>query len=69
MFYIFIRACRKYGFSYAINANFGLILTLFSNNTLEKIEIKQEYYNKNYFKLFLMAIKRMKEYKRGRGAN
>lgn len=69
MFYIFLRACRKYGFSYDINANCGLILTLFPHNTFEKIELKQEYYNKNYFKLFLTAIKRMKEYRKERGVN
>lgn len=66
MFLIFIKVCNKYKFSYAINAINGLILTLHPNDSLGFLEIKQEYYEKNYFKLFLRAIKRMKEYRKGK---
>lgn len=65
MFFIFIRACRKYKFTFVLNTNNGLILTLHPNNVFETIEIKQGRYNRNYFKLFLEAIKKMKNYRRG----
>ena len=64
MFYIFIRACRKYGFTYSLNSCGELKLSLFPNGTFYNIEIKQGYYNRSYFKLFLYAIKRMKEHRK-----
>ena len=67
MFFIFIRACRKYGFTYSITAINGFRLDLHPHNTFEKIEVKQEYYRRNYFKLFLTAIKEMKRYRKERG--
>lgn len=65
MFFIFVKACEKYGFTYTLNANHGLSLALHPNNGFGFIEVKQEYYNNNYFILFLKAIKRMKKYKKG----
>ena len=65
MFFIFIKACRKYKFTFVINANNGLILTLYPSNVFETIEIRQGHYNKSYFKLFLEAIKKMMDYRKG----
>jgi hypothetical protein len=67
MFYIFLRACKKYRFTYALNAVSGLTLILHPNNTFGFIEIKQEYYERNYFKLFIKAIKKMREYRKESG--
>lgn len=66
MFYIFVRACRKYGFTYALGSYHGFLLILRPNNTFENIEIRQEYYRCNYFKLFLDAIREMKAYRKGK---
>lgn len=65
MFYIFILACKRYKFSYTLNTVNGLTLKLHPNDTFGFIEIKKEYYERNYFKLFLQAIKKMKSYKKG----
>ena len=65
MFFIFIKACKKYEFAYALSTYGGLVLILRPYNTFENIEIKQEYYKCNYFKLFLTAIKKMKAYREG----
>lgn len=65
MFYVFLRACKKYGFTYALNAVNGLSIALHPNDALGFIEVKQEYYEHNYFKLFLNAIKKMKAYRKG----
>ena len=64
MFFIFIKACKKYGFTYAINANNGLILALYPNDAFGFIEVKQEYYEQNYLKLFFKAIKKMRTYRK-----
>lgn len=66
MFYIFIRACRKYKFTYAISTYGGLTIVLRPNNTFKNIEIEQKFY-RNYNKLFLQAIKEMKKYRKERG--
>lgn len=66
MFFIFNRACKKYKFTYMLNTNNGFSLILRPSNSFnEAIEVKQEYYECNYFKLFLKAIKAMKTYKKG----
>lgn len=65
MFYIFLRACKKYRFSYALHAVNEFIITLHPNDALGFIEVKQEYYNRSYFKLFLKAIKKMRAYRKG----
>ena len=67
MFFIFIKACKKYMFDYTLNANYGLVLTLHPKNSFGNIEIKQEYYKKNYYKLFYKAIKKMKSIREERG--
>lgn len=66
MFYIFVRACRKYGFTYSLGSYHGLLLILRPNNTFENIEIRQEYYRCNYFKLFFKAIIKMRAYRKGK---
>ena len=65
MFVIFLAACRKYKFTYSINANHGLTLHLYPDNMFGFFEVKQEYYARNYFMLFLEAIKKMKDYRKG----
>lgn len=66
MFFIFNRACKKYKFTYILNTNNGFALTLYPNNGFGKaIEVKQEYYERSYYRLFLRAIKAMKTYRKG----
>ena len=64
MFRIFVLACKRYKFTYTLYANNGLTLTLHPNNTFYSFSVKQEYYNRNYFKLFYEAIKKMRLYRR-----
>lgn len=66
MFFIFNLACKKYKFTYSLNAVNGLVLTLHPNYALGFIEVKQEYYERNYFKLFLSAIKKMRAHRKER---
>lgn len=66
MFYIFIKACEKYGFSYALSSYNGLSLVLRPSGTFENIEVKQGFYEYNYFKLFGNAIRTMKDYRKTR---
>lgn len=67
MFHIFLRACKKYRFSYALHAVNELVITLHPKDALGFVEVKQEYYDSSYFKLFLNAIKKMKEYRKEKG--
>ena len=69
MFYIFLRACKKYRFAYTLSAITGLTLTLYPSNTFGFIEVRQEYYERNYFKLFVRAIKKMKTYRKENGCH
>ena len=64
MFFIFIRACRKYKFAFALSTYGGFTLTLRPNNTFENISIDFGY-NRNFNKLFMTAIKEMKLYRKG----
>lgn len=64
MFFIFNRACRKYEFTYSLNASGELFLTLHPNDTFENIKVSMGYRSDNFIKLFLMAIKKMKEYRK-----
>lgn len=65
MFFIFNRACKKYKFTYILNTNNGFTLTLRPNNSFNTIEVKQEYYERSYYRLFLRAIEKMKTYRKG----
>jgi hypothetical protein len=67
MFYIFLRACKKYRFDYTLHALNGFIVTLRPKDNFGFVEVKQEYYDKSYFKLFVKAIKKMKEYRKENG--
>lgn len=67
MFRRFVKACRKYRFSYSINTVYELTLVLHPSGDFYNIEIKQGAYNWNYRKLFSDAIKRMKDYRKERG--
>lgn len=64
MFYIFIIACKRYKFTYALNAIHGISLCLHPYNSFGSIDIAQEYYEHNYNKLFFKAIKKMKWYRK-----
>ena len=64
MFYLFIRACRKYKFTFVLNTYGSIYIILRPINTFENIEIKGEYCEYGtYNKLFSKAIKIMKEYR------
>lgn len=65
MFLYFVKACKKYKFTYILSSYHGLILILRPNNTFDNIEIEQEFYDYSYFKLFSKAIKVMKAYRKG----
>lgn len=67
MFFIFITACRKYKFSFSLSAYNKFVITLNPNNSFENINIEQEFYNCSFIKLFLNAIKAMKDYRKERG--
>lgn len=67
MFYIFTRACKKYNFDFSLNTYGELTITLKPRNTFENIEIKQKYYYRNFNKLFIEAIKKMKQYREEMG--
>lgn len=59
----FVKACKKYGFTFNMYTFGGVFhLTLHQNNTYKKIEIKGSY--NRYDLLFLNAVKKMKEYKK-----
>lgn len=64
MFFIFNRACKKYEFAYSLNASGESYLMLHPNDTFENIKVSMGYCSDNFTKLFLMAIKKMKEYRR-----
>ena len=67
MFFIFIRACKKYKFTYALSSYGGLTLTLRPNNSFENIKVCQKYQYPTHFKLFLVAIKKMRAYRKSGG--
>lgn len=64
MFYIFLRACKKHKFDYTLHALNDFIVSLHPKDNLGFIEVKQEYYERNYFKLFVRAIKKMRIYRK-----
>lgn len=65
MFFKFVRACRKYRFTFALSTYGGLTLILRPNNTFENIEIKEECID--YMSMFPKAIRVMKKYRKERG--
>lgn len=66
MFYIFVKACKKYKFDFEIITYGKLTVTLKPSNTFETITIDLRY-GSNVNKLFRNAIKKMKEYRKERG--
>lgn len=64
MFFIFIRACKKYKFVFSLSALNGLTMTLHPVDNFSSIIIKQEYYERNFNGLFSRAIKEMKMYRK-----
>ncbi len=64
MFFIFNMMCRKYEFTYDLSNSGKLYLMLHPNNTFEHIKVTLGYRSSNFLKLFLMAIKTMKEYRK-----
>ena len=67
MFYIFLKACKKYKFDYTLHALNDFVVTLHPKDNFGFVEVKQKYYVKSYFKLFVKAIKKMKEYRKENG--
>jgi hypothetical protein len=65
MFFIFIKACEKYKFSYALSSIGGLKIVLRPNNTFCNIEVNIQNCYHNYFSAFLKAIKFMRTYRKG----
>lgn len=57
----FVRACRKYKFSYVLNTYGKMTLIIRPHNTFENISFENE--NWNYRKLFKDAVKEMKSYR------
>lgn len=64
MFSIFNIMCRKYGFRYSLSNSGELHIMLHPDNTFENIKVTLGYRSSNFIKLFLMAIKTMKEYRK-----
>ena len=67
MFYIFIKACDKYNFDFSFGTCGKPSMSLKPKNTFESITIERDYFDYNFNKLFLKAIKEMKKYRRERG--
>lgn len=61
-FFRFVRACRKYNFTFALSTYLELKLIIRPYHTYKNIEIVEEY--PNYNRLFKRAIKEMKEYRK-----
>lgn len=64
MFTIFVLACKRYKFAYTINAIHGVSLCMYPYDSFGDINVSQEYYEINYTKLFIKAIKKMKWYRK-----
>ena len=64
MFLKFVRACRKYRFTFALSTYGGLSLILRPKDTFENIVLRDDRYC-NYSKIFNDGISKMKEYRRG----
>ena len=67
MFFIFLRACKRYKFVYTLHAINEFSITMHPKEALGFVEVKLEYYDRSYFKLFVKAIKKMKEYRKENG--
>lgn len=68
MFFIFIKACKKYKFDFTLSTYGKTSMMIRPKNTIENIDISQGYYHGyESNKLFLMAIKEMKRYRKERG--
>lgn len=64
IFNMFVRACKKYKFTFSLSTYGGLTLILRPNNTFENIKIERKYLELN--SVFLIAIQTMKEYRKER---
>lgn len=65
IFFRFVRACRKYKFTFILNTYGGLSLILRPNDTFENIKLEERYID--YYKILLNGIKEMKKYRKKRG--
>lgn len=61
MFFIFVKVCKKYRFSYVLSTYGGLSLMLRPMDTFDNIKLEEKYID--YYKIFLKAIIKMKEYR------
>lgn len=66
MFYIFVRACEKYEFDFSVNSSSIQAMSLRPKNTFESITVERDYFDWNFNKLFIKAIKIMKRYRKER---
>lgn len=57
----FVKACRKYQFTFAMSTYGGLTLVLRPMNTFENITLSEDYLN--YSKILKRGIKKMKHYR------
>lgn len=60
LFFIFIRSCRKYGFTYVLNTYENYSIILRPNRTFENIYISTQ--SNDYVELFTIAINKMRNY-------
>ena len=68
MFFIFLKACKRYAFTYALSSYGGLTLILRPINTFNNVVIEEKFTEfDNYLTLFFNAIKEMKRYREKRG--
>ena len=61
IFVRFFRACSKYGFTFIFSSYSNLKLVIRPNDTYKNIELVEKY--PFYNKLFIRAIKEMKQYR------
>ena len=64
IFFRFIRACKKYRFTFVLSTYGGLSLILRPNDTFENIKLEEKYID--YYKILLKGIKEMKKYRKRR---
>lgn len=63
MFFVFVRACKKYNFTFVLSTYNEISLILRPNNTFENIKLEEHYYNLR--KILSRGIKVMKKYRKG----
>lgn len=65
MFFIFVKACKKYKFNFILNMHGKTAITLIPENTFENIVLYRKH-SESLNMLFVRAIKKMKNIAKGR---